>query len=43
VSVLSLFLLWSYREAFAGLLKDVPARAGSQGRQAPTEAATAQS
>jgi len=33
VSVLALFLLWRYRENFAGLVKSVPARADVRGQQ----------
>ena len=33
VSALALFLLWRYREHFAGLVKSVPARAESGSRQ----------
>jgi uncharacterized membrane protein YphA (DoxX/SURF4 family) len=40
VSALALFLVWRYREAFAGLLSNIPPRATSQGHPAaPTVAA----
>ena len=43
VTALALFLLWRYRAAFAGLLKDVPAHADSHGHQAGVGVATANS
>ena len=43
VSALALFLLWRYRAAFTGLLKDVPARADSHGHQGAVGVATANS
>ncbi|HWV99295.1 MAG TPA: hypothetical protein VNZ64_06320 [Candidatus Acidoferrum sp.] len=43
VSAFALFLLWRYRSAFAGLLKDVPARADSHGHQGAVGVATANS
>src|SRR6201987_2100700 len=43
VSVLALFLVWRYREAFAGLLKDVPASAASPVQQAKAGIATSNS
>jgi len=43
VAVLALFLLWRYRENFAGILKDAPARTDSDGRQIAAATATAKS
>ena len=43
VSALALFLLWRYRAAFAGLLRNVPAGADSHGHQASVGVATANS
>jgi uncharacterized membrane protein YphA (DoxX/SURF4 family) len=41
VAVLSLFLLWRYRDNFAGLVQDTPARASSRASQtAPVKPAT---
>jgi putative oxidoreductase len=43
VSALALFLLWRYRSAFAGLVKDVPVRVDSHGHQTAVGVATANS
>lgn len=43
VSALALFLLWRYRTAFAGLVKDVPARVDSHDHQTAVGVATAKS
>jgi hypothetical protein len=43
VSALALFLLWSYRAAFAGLVRDVPARVDSHDHQTAVGVATAKS
>ncbi|EEF63399.1 hypothetical protein Cflav_PD6034 [Pedosphaera parvula Ellin514] len=43
VSVLALFLVWRYREAFAGLMKDVQARVASPVQPAGAGAAAVKS